>query len=203
MLFGECCSWCLWGSTSIINATRTFDVGSFYVAGPPGWWTLLLYAGLLAHTLGLAPRVPPRWLLSALLMWLALAFVVTGERTHRDELHCTFLSVGHGTCVVLELPGGETVLYDAGSLGSPDIATQTIASFLWSRGLTGIDALVLSHADVDHYNAVPGLIERFRIGRVYVSPLMFDPGSTMATSAHPTISKKLSKPPVFRSRKSG
>ena len=36
-----------------------------------------------------------------------------------------------------------------------------------------IDGLVISHADIDHYNAVPGLLERFRVGSVYVSPVMF------------------------------
>lgn len=35
-----------------------------------------------------------------------------------------------------------------------------------------IDGIVISHADTDHFNAVPGLLERFRIGAVYVSPVM-------------------------------
>src|SRR5690606_5406343 len=38
--------------------------------------------------------------------------------------------------------------------------------------------IVISHADVDHYNGVPGLLERFAVGRVLVSPLMFDPWAT-------------------------
>ena len=33
---------------------------------------------------------------------------------------------------------------------------------------------MLSHADVDHYNALPGLLDRFSVGVVYVSPLMFN-----------------------------
>ena len=70
------------------------------------------------------------------------------------------------------------MLYDAGSLGSPERASRTIAEFLWSRGVTRLDAVVLSHADVDHYNALPGLIDRFDVGTVYVSPLMFDPWIT-------------------------
>ena len=87
--------------------------------------------------------------------------------------------MGHGTCAVLELPSGQTILYDAGSLGSPELATQIIASFLWERGIDRIDAIVLSHADIDHYNAVPGLLERFPVGVVYISPMMFDPVATM------------------------
>jgi competence protein ComEC len=79
----------------------------------------------------------------------------------------------------MELPGRQTILYDAGSLGSPETTAQVIASFLWERGIDRIDAIVLSHADIDHYNAVPGLLERFPVGVVYVSPMMLDPLATM------------------------
>jgi len=48
-----------------------------------------------------------------------------------------------------------------------------VASFLWSRGITRIDAIVLSHADIDHYNGIPGLLERFSVGGIYVSTHMF------------------------------
>jgi competence protein ComEC len=43
---------------------------------------------------------------------------------------------------------------------------------LWSEGIIHLDAVVLSHADVDHFNALPGLCERFSIGVVYVSSQM-------------------------------
>jgi competence protein ComEC len=48
-----------------------------------------------------------------------------------------------------------------------------VAAYLWSRGITQIDAIVLSHADIDHFNAIPGLLERFSVGGIYVSPHMF------------------------------
>ena len=51
--------------------------------------------------------------------------------------------------------------------------SRTIGEFLWARGITHIDGVVLSHADVDHFNALPTLLERFSVGVVYVSPLMF------------------------------
>jgi competence protein ComEC len=101
-------------------------------------------------------------------VWLA-----TTRSADRDSLVCTFLAMGHGTCVVLELPGDQTVLYDVGSIGSPEGASRCVASYLWSRGITRIDAIVLSHADIDHYNGIPGLLERFSVGGIYVSPHMF------------------------------
>ncbi len=74
----------------------------------------------------------------------------------------------------MELPDGHTVLYDAGRMGAPTSCCRIISGYLWSRGLTHIDAVVLSHADSDHYNALPELLERFSVGTVYVSPVMFD-----------------------------
>jgi competence protein ComEC len=61
-----------------------------------------------------------------------------------------------------------------GLVGSPEFANQTIPEFLWDRGITRIDGIVLSHADTDHYNAVPGLLKRLHVGAVFVSLVMFD-----------------------------
>jgi competence protein ComEC len=58
-------------------------------------------------------------------------------------------------------------------MGNPKNAVMPIASALWSRRITHLDAVVLSHADADHFNAVPGLLERFSVGVVYVSPVMW------------------------------
>ena len=38
-------------------------------------------------------------------------------------------------------------IYDAGRLGSPTAGAQSISNYLWSRGFSHIDAVVLSHAD--------------------------------------------------------
>jgi competence protein ComEC len=85
--------------------------------------------------------------------------------------------------VLIELPEGRRLLYDAGQLGLPSAAARTIAETLWFHGVTHLDALVISHADVDHYCALPHLMERFSIGHAYVSPRMFkdnDPDAVRA-----------------------
>lgn len=175
-VLGTVCGECLHGADAIVKWAQGFSGSHFYTAGPAGWWLAGCYGAAAAWVL--VPRWRPRWQwqVSAALLWAAAGYGLAGAgRVKPDELRCTFLAVGHGTCAVLELPSGQTVMYDAGSLGSPEQAAETIAAFLWSRGISRIDQLVLSHADVDHYNAVPGLVERFDIGVVYWSPLMFDP----------------------------
>ena len=70
--------------------------------------------------------------------------------------------------------------YDAGQLASPEAGTQAISAVLWSRGIVRLDAIILSHPDLDHFNAVPGLLERFRVRAIYVPPNMFEqPGASI------------------------
>jgi competence protein ComEC len=71
------------------------------------------------------------------------------------------------------------MLYDAGAITGPDVARRIIAPYLWHRGITHIDELFLSHADLDHFNGVPALLERFAIERVLLTP-SFDERQTPA-----------------------
>ena len=59
-------------------------------------------------------------------------------------------------------------------MAAPTACCRSVSGYLWSRGLTHIDAVVLSHADTDRYNALPELLEHFSVGTVYVSPVMLD-----------------------------
>ena len=64
------------------------------------------------------------------------------------------------------------MLYDAGSLASSEYTTDTVSRMLWDAGIEHLDCIVVSHADLDHFNAVPDLVERFSVGSVYVSKPM-------------------------------
>lgn len=176
---GTVCGGCLAATAKAVTAADALDFGHFYTGGPAAWWLAGWYgAGIVALV---APRwrVSSRQVLTAAAAWGVCGLAVALLPGRDDEaLDCTFLAVGHGTCVVMETPAGETILYDAGSLGSPEGAARAIASYLWHRGVRRIDAIVLSHADVDHYNAVPTLMEYLPVGVIYISPMMFDPVAT-------------------------
>jgi competence protein ComEC len=174
-LCGAVCGSALGGLEYTVEWAESLPGGHLWTPGPAWWWVLGFYFGLIAVMLLGRAIAPVRWQIAALSAWIlvGLAPPLAGTVT-RDGLVCSFVSVGHGACVVLEAPTGETLVYDAGALGAPEFATQSIASYLWHRGITAIDCLVISHADVDHYNAVPGLLKRFDVQAVYVSPVMFD-----------------------------
>jgi competence protein ComEC len=180
-------AWCLNGSLAVIQGLVQAGLwvprGRAWVAGPDDWWLLGVY-GLLALGAVLGRWRPPRrWCLAIVAGWAALGFAGHFLRPHHDRLDAAFLSVGHGCAVVLHLPSGATMLYDAGEMAGADFAGESISGYLWSHGIGHIDAVVLSHADTDHYNALPMLLERFSIGVVYVSPVMFQQKHNEALAA--------------------
>ena len=177
---GWVCDGSLWFIEGCIDLLEPLDIGHFWCAPPPAWWIILFYAGL--GTVAMLPQLRRSrlWLAAGMAVWLLGAWLLAtpprgiAAAAKDQPLTCTFVAVGHGTAAVVELPNGKTILYDCGRLGSPVSTSRQIASVLWSRGIGHLDAVIISHADSDHFNALPGLLERFSVGVVYVSPVMFD-----------------------------
>lgn len=186
-VFGWCSNASLWLLESCVQTAREVPLGHFWVPGPADWWLVGFYGGLGALAAFPAIRPPRRWCLALVAGWVAIGFVPSTLGGHRDRLDCTFLSVGHGCAVVLELPSGHTMLYDASQFASPEYGARSVAECLWSRGTTHLDAVLLSHADADHYNMLPDLLERFSVGVIYVSPVMFQFESPSIVALHEAI----------------
>jgi competence protein ComEC len=174
---GGICDGSLWLMESVITWGVPLRHGYHWLPAPPIWWIALFYV-VLGAALAL-PALRPRrtWAVALLLAWSAIAFYlampVRGANSDKP-LDVTFAAVGHGAAILVELPDGRTILYDAGRLGSPLSGARPIAALLWSRGITHLDAVIVSHADSDHYNALPELLERFSVGGVYVSSVMWN-----------------------------
>ncbi|MBA2115776.1 ComEC/Rec2 family competence protein [Bremerella alba] len=170
-------SWPLWMMQETVSWTQQHAGLTFWSAGPPAWWVIGFYtvAAIVAWQM-LTRRFPIRWSVAVVALWLMVGFVwgtlQAIESATRDDLVCTFVSVGHGTCVLVELPEGRHLLYDCGRLGSPKRACQSLSAVLWSKGIEHLDAVIISHDDADHYNGLPEVLERFSVGAVYCSDLM-------------------------------
>jgi competence protein ComEC len=177
---GQTCDCSLHVLERLIAVGRDWPASHAWVPSPPGWWIGLFY---LAIGIAVAfPAIRPRrhWIVALGPAWIAGSIILSGLANdlmpwHKSRpLMCHFVAVGHGVSVLVELPDGRNLLYDAGRLGSPQSGVRPVSSVLWSRGIRHLDALVISHADADHFNAIPGLLERFSIGVIYVAPVMFE-----------------------------
>jgi competence protein ComEC len=177
---GLACDRCLLWLEQLIGVGRDWPGSHWWLAAPPGWWVVLFYAAAGIALMFPALRPPRHWLVTLGILWTAGAVLLSGQatpvlaRSQPRPLSCHFVSVGHGVAVLVELRDGRNLLYDAGHLGSPLAGVRSVSSVLWSRGISHLDAVIISHADADHFNALPSLLERFSIGVIYVSPVMFE-----------------------------
>jgi competence protein ComEC len=166
--------WCLAGCDGLVGISESLPGSYTYWAAVPEWWLWGFYAGLLAVFTVPFLQQRWRWLALAGVAWLCVGLCHGVVAFPTDELRCTFLAVGHGGCTVLETPDGRTLLYDAGALGGPDVTRRQIAPYLWYRGIRRIDEVFFSHADLDHFNGMLALLERFAIGQVTMTPSFHD-----------------------------
>lgn len=157
-----------------VEAASGFKYGHFYVSAPPQWWLLGIYSLVATAMLWMVWRRGSPWVWTGAVLWALFGITLSMQPAERSGLRCTFLSVGHGLSVLIETPSGKTLLYDAGSLADSRKATRAVEQALWERGWRRIDTVVISHADIDHYNGVADLFNTFAIGSVNYAPQFLD-----------------------------
>ena len=138
---------------------------------------IVLYYGIVFFAAFAQLRRPLLKKVMCIAMVLPLAVFLVGtkwERTHRRSLILSCLDVGHGQAILLQLPGRANVLFDAGSLHRSDIGRRIVVPFLDYIGTRRIDAIIISHSDVDHINGIPEVIEQCAVGSVFASHVFLD-----------------------------
>lgn len=108
---------------------------------------------------------------SALLLLAATAAAVLLRSAQADDgmLRVTFLDVGQGDAAVIELPGGDAVLIDAGPGGTGgDAGSRNILPWLRHRGIERLRAVVITHPDEDHRGGALSVLRSVTVDTVYV-----------------------------------
>ncbi len=166
--------WSLGLCEALVDAADALPFGHIYMAEIPEWWTWPFYLLLLALLTQRLLRRRISFVLSLLVSWTCFGLLAGAMRLPSDEFRCTFLAVGHGGCTVIESGDGRTILYDAGALAGPEVTRRIVAPYLWHRGIHRIDEVFLSHADLDHFNGLVPLLDRFTVGQVTTTPSFED-----------------------------
>ncbi|HUT36163.1 MAG TPA: DNA internalization-related competence protein ComEC/Rec2 [Planctomycetota bacterium] len=161
-----------WALTGVVRLADSVPLAWQYCAAPALGWVIGYYAlGLLVvgrRRLGLSG-------MRAAMLWVAgvvVYLVAPGSTRPPEGMEVTALDVRRGNATVLRFPDGSTALYDCGTYGRNDVGRWVAAPALWHWGVRTIDLLVVSHADADHVNGIPSLLQRFKIGHVVHSPVL-------------------------------
>ena len=101
-------------------------------------------------------------------------------RAHREgRVALTVFDVGQGQALLLEYPGGR-MLVDGGGSASPffDVGRSILAPALTAGRLPHLDAVMVSHADMDHARGLRWILEHFEVDRLYWSRFSAEGDST-------------------------
>ena len=133
--------------------------------------------------------------------WLVIACIAAGVGTReatrrmpdpaeRGSFSCTMFAIGDGTAIGIE-SGGLLVLFDGGSSSMSDVASRALIPWIAERGGV-VEALFISHPDLDHLSSLVDVATRMRIKTAHVHPTLLE-----AASGTPAVAELLA---VLRSR---
>lgn len=150
----------------------------------PSWWWVWLYTILLI-------AVPILWKLGLhrrrdIILYVAVFFVLLVAARQPfsggEEVRITFLDVGQGDSIVVEIANQKVYLIDAGgTMPFPtrepwrekrdpfEVGKDVVLPFLMARGIEKIDRVVMTHGDMDHIGGIAALVPRFAFGEVIVN----------------------------------
>jgi competence protein ComEC len=156
-------------AAGIVESARFVDAAPAFSwrVPSPGILLLLLYYGSLL--VALFAKATWRRLAAFSVLCAVLTLVIDMVPRRRPAavhgFRLTVLDVGQGEAMLLE-SGTSRLLIDAGGApfgsGSFDIGTRVIAPALWARGVSRLDAVLLTHGDPDHIGGAPALLDTFR-----------------------------------------
>jgi len=144
---------------------------TFWLGSPAAWQVALAYLILLLPL----SKTKRCWCFG---LMAVCSLILIGSRmipSHlplaKSLLRVTFLDVSQGNAAVVELPGNNIMLIDGGGFygNDFDVGRYVLAPYLWHRGITRLDTVVLSHPHPDHYQGLRFVAAHFPIRQFWYS----------------------------------
>lgn len=153
----------------MVRATEALPGLSFQVRPVGVWWVFLFYAVLALAALGRRLHLGKVALAGSMLVLAGATAYTQRTAAPPPVAELNVLSVGGGQCAVLRVPSGKTYLLDAGTRSGQEVYGQVLWPFLRHERLPNPTEAFISHANTDHYNALPELLRHQRLDHAYLN----------------------------------
>lgn len=211
---GGLVAWLLGGVATLlmrlVSWLASWPGASIELGTPPVWLVLATYVvgGLLvALWLRSAPldrdarardsserrrviRVRATLLAGAPVVVAWVAWLVLPPPIARPACCVRVFSVASGSATSVSAADGRSILIDAGTNANVDVG-EIIVRAMHTLGLRTLDAVCISHADVDHYSGAPTVYSR-----ITAPPLRVHPRFEAAAHDEPTVRRMLAMLPA-------
>lgn len=152
------------GGIRAMELISSLSFASSYLPDPTTWEMILIYS-LIAVLLWLRKVSHRKAAVLLIVALMACDLSFWGLKGYRQkDLRVTFLDVGQGDCTLIEFPRGIRMMIDGGGLyGDFDVGEGVAAPLLWEKRILGIDYLVLTHPQPDHYKGLIFIAQHFGV----------------------------------------
>jgi competence protein ComEC len=161
-----------WLAQMLVSVVMRLDRvpgASMHLPRISAWWAMAAVAGVVYLVCRGSRRDRWSWVIvGGLAAWFGGEFYWHTRMPAGVALRIDTLAVGDGSCHLIRC-GSEAVLWDCGSL-STGLGERTIPHAVRELGAWHVPTIVVTHAHIDHFSAIPDVVEPLGVERVIVPP---------------------------------